>query len=123
MPIRREKLFFLESQMSEIRLIELTKNAEKLMRKSLEAKAGEQVLIVLDTESDILIATALASAARTLGAEPTITLMPRQEKMGVTSIGKQATNAADIVVGITKVSIAHSPAIHKALLKEKKISD
>ena len=112
---------FPQSQLSPLRAIEVARVADLLIRKSLAVKPGEQVLVVMDSESDLLISTALASAARVAGAEPTIAIMGRQPKMGSTKVIDEAVKGADVVIGVTKLSIAHSKTIHKALLTDKSI--
>ena len=107
--------------MNDIRMMDVLRNADTIMRKCLAAKEGEQVLIITDTEYPFVIVNALAAAARAVGAEPTITIMPRQEHSGATLVVQRAIEAADIVFTATTVSVVHSSAIHKALREEKRI--
>ena len=91
------------------------------------SKAGEEVLIAIDTESDQRMANTFAAAATKRGADFMIAMMPARGKDKATTIPKsmeEAMSGCDVFIPITKASGA--PAYNlkmKDLLREKKIRE
>lgn len=76
--------------------------AHEVMRKLIQPKPGEQVLIVADTESDADWVHAMASAASAYGAEPTILIMQptftEREDRRLSPVALKALEATDIYI-------------------------
>lgn len=101
--------------------------AEKIIGNLLAVKPGEEVLIAVDTESDIRMAQAFAAAAANHQADFLIAIMPARGKEQATTIPKSleaAMNGCDVFIPMTRASGA--PAYNlkmKALLRDKKIRE
>jgi len=87
----------------------------KILRTPLElnGKPGEKVLIVTDTRMEPILWESLATAANTLGMEPTVAIMtPRAtHALNPTSAICEAARdpGTDIVIYLTSTALAHSP--------------
>ena len=94
----------------DVRMIDLVKIMTKPL--SLNAKAGEKMLIITDTKIDPILWQALAAAANSMGIEPAIGLMlPRAHHAEdpVSSIRAAALDpATDLIVYLTSTAMAHS---------------
>ena len=101
--------------------------AEKIIGDLLAVKKGEEVLIAIDTESDMRMAQAFATAALNHGADFLIAMMPARGKENATTIPKSletAMSGCDVFIPMTRASGA--PAYNlkmKELLREKKIRE
>ena len=95
--------------MNDIRMIDVFRTADMLVRKAVAAKEGEQVLIITDSGFEFLIVNALAAAARSVGGEPTIAIMAKPEEATPTLVVQRAIEGADIVFTCSTRSIEHSP--------------
>ena len=101
--------------------------AEKIIGSQLAVKSGEEVLIVVDTESDMRMAQAFAAASKNHGADFMIAMMDARTKDKSTTIPKSlesAMSGCDVFIPMTRASGA--PAYNqkmKSLLKEKKIRE
>ena len=62
--------------MEDNRIIECIERADYLMGNLMGVKAGEEVLIVIDPQTDMRMANAIAGAVSRLGAEYGIYMMP-----------------------------------------------
>lgn len=62
--------------------LELAEAAYKLVKDVLKVVEGEEVVITVDTESDLRVAEATAQAAKVLGAKPLIALYPTPPSVG-----------------------------------------
>ena len=109
------------------KIIQAVEMAEKIIGDLLAVKAGEEVLIAVDTESDMRMAQAFAAASKNHGADFMIAMMPARGKDQSTTIPKsleEAMAGCDVFIPMTRASGA--PAYNmkmKALLKEKKIRE
>ena len=83
--------------------IKLAKAAKAVVEQSLAVKPNEQVLIAADDDSDFAIVQALTSAARAVGADPTVVIMPRRVLAGApaTKIMAQALMGAYVIISPT----------------------
>ncbi len=101
--------------------------ADKIIGNLLAVQKGEEVLIAVDTESDMRMAQAFAAAAQNYGADFMIAIMPARGKDQATTIPKsleEAMSGCDVFIPMTRASGA--PAYNlkmKALLREKKIRE
>ena len=101
--------------------------AEKIIANQLAVKPGEEVLIAVDTESDMRMAQAFAAASKNHGADFMIAMMDARTKDKSTTIPKSlesAMSGCDVFIPMTRASGA--PAYNqkmKSLLKEKKIRE
>lgn len=101
--------------------------AEKIVGDFLAVKPGEEVLIAVDTESDMRMAQAFATASANHGADFLIAMMPARGKSEATTIPmslEKAMLGCDVFIPMTRASGA--PAYNwqmKKLLKEKKIRE
>lgn len=104
--------------MSDNRIIEAIERADYLVSTCLGVKPGEEVLIVIDPQTDMRLANALAAAALKCGAEYNITMMPIRGQDKATIFPKtleKAMEACDVFIGMTTASGA---AIYNNRLKE-----
>ncbi len=97
------------------RLIDLAQTADHIIGKLLALQKYEELLLVVDTESNLEMAYALASAAARIGSEYSISMMPsrrgRPDKSNLlpnTVAG--AFHGADVAIGLTRASFAPSLA-------------
>ena len=109
-------------------LIDLAKTSNLIIRKLLAVKPNEEVLLISDTETDSAMVYALASAARSLGCEYSISVMP--SRRGQPELSNQLPRAvekafegADVVIGLTRTSFAPSlaPIQLQLVFKEKRL--
>lgn len=104
--------------MEDNRIIECVERADYLLSNLMGVKAGEEVLIAIDPQTDMRMANALAAAALRCGAEYNITIMPIRGKEKATIFPKTlelAMEACDVFIGMTTASGA---AIYNNRLKE-----
>ncbi len=109
------------------KIIQATSIANKIIGDLLAVKPGEEVLIAVDTESDMRMAQAFASATQNCGGDFLIAMMPARDKDQATTIPKsleEAMSGCDVFIPMTRASGA--PAYNlkmKELLREKKIRE
>ena len=76
--------------------------AQKIIGNYLAVKAGEEVLIVIDPETDMTMPQALASASLSCGAEYTIAMMPSRlsghKSTTTTNVIAEAMKGADVYI-------------------------
>ena len=109
------------------KIIDANKIANRLVGNYLGVKPDEEVLIVVDPETDMTMPLAIASAVQECGAEYTLAIMPtrRTEKATTcTNVIGKGMEAADVYISMTHSSGA---AVYdkrlKALLDAKKIRE
>lgn len=95
--------------------IRMQNGAKKLVEVNAGLKKHERALIVCDTEN-IDIATSLAYAVKSMGAEFTIAIMEPRKDHGAepTEAISKAMLGVDVVFAPTKFSLSHSKAREKA---------
>jgi len=109
------------------KIIQAGEIADKIIGNLLSVQAGEEVLIAIDTESDMRMAQAFAIASKKRGADFLIAMMPARGKEEGTTIPKSLEAAMDgcnVFIPMTKASGA--PAYNlkmKDLLRKKKIRE
>jgi len=89
------------------RVIDAIKAAEAVCRKHLNVQPGEEVVIVVDQDTDLEMAYALAGVVQSVGAEYTIAMMPTRadrEANVLTRFIDKGLEAADVLIGLTKSS-------------------
>ncbi len=104
--------------MEDNRIIECVERADYILSNLMAVKEGEEVLIVIDPQTDMRMANACAAAALKCGAEYCITMMPIRGKDKATIFPKtleKAMEACDVFIGMTTSSGA---AIYNNRLKE-----
>lgn len=104
--------------MEDNRIIECMERADYLIGTCMNVKAGEEVLIAIDPQTDMRMANAIAAAALKRGAEYNISMMPIRGKDKATIFPKTlelAMEACDVFIGMTTASGA---AIYNNRLKE-----
>lgn len=104
--------------MEDNRIIECIERADYILGNLMAVKPGEEVLIVIDPETDMRMANAMAGAALKCGAEYGIYMMPVRGKDKATIFPKSlelGMDACDVFVGMTTASGA---AIYNNHLKE-----
>jgi leucyl aminopeptidase (aminopeptidase T) len=94
---------------------QLGKSAMIALRDCMGAKAGETVLVVTD-DAKIEIGRAIYEAAKELGCEPLMLLMPPGHRNGQEPPGivAEAMKHADVVLCPTSKSLSHTNARHDA---------
>lgn len=101
------------------RIVDAMPMARKLINSCMGVQAGEEVFIVVDTESDMTMPRALAGAVLECGAEFTIAMMPsrtmEEASTSMTKVIKKGMESADVFIGMTRSSGA---AIYDSKLKE-----
>ncbi|MBI2908214.1 MAG: aminopeptidase [Chloroflexi bacterium] len=91
--------------------------ANEVMRKMIQPRHGEQVLIVADTESEADWVHAMASAANAYGAEPTILIMQptftEGEDKRLSKVALKALEAADVYIPMAATTFCtiHDPKV------------
>lgn len=109
------------------KMIQVSVIAEKIIGDLLAVKKGEEVLIVVDTESDMRMAQAFAGASQNHGADFLIAMMPARGKSESTTIPKSLEAAmvgCDVFIPMTRASGAPAYNLRmKELLREKKIRE
>jgi leucyl aminopeptidase (aminopeptidase T) len=109
------------------KMINAMSTANKIIKELLAVKPEEEVLICIDSESDMRMANAFAAATTEVGAEYTIAMMPTRTKDKSTTVSKtlqKAMEGCDVFIPMTRSSGA--PAYHpkmKQLLLDKKIRE
>ena len=82
--------------------------AQKIIGNYLAVKAGEEVLIVIDPETDMTMPQALASVSLSCGAEYTIAMMPSRlsghKSTTTTNVIAEAMKGADVYISMTRSS-------------------
>ena len=79
--------------------------AELIVRELLAVRPGEQVALVLDPESEMEMAWALAQAVEAVDAEYTFLTIPAREtnrKNELTPVVERGLEAADVLIGLTR---------------------
>jgi len=104
--------------MTQNRVIDAVKTAELIVRKLLGIKAGEEVVLIADTETDMEMVQALAGIIQAVGAEYTIAIMPTrplEQSHKMTQFIDKGLESANVVIGMTKASGAscYSPVISR----------
>ena len=97
------------------KLIEMVKYARIPLQ--VNARAGDQVLIITDTNVDPLVWQALAAAAYELEMHPTVALSPPPpyHHANPTPPAARAMEDADLTLCVTSRAVIHSPALHAAM--------
>ena len=104
--------------MEDNRIIECIERADYILGNLMAVKPGEEVLIVIDPQTDMRMANAMAGAALKCGAEYMICMMPVRGKDKATIFPKtleMAMEKCDVFIGMTTSSGA---AIYTNRLKE-----
>lgn len=89
------------------RIIDALPIANKIVRKGLALKPEEALLIVIDTETNMIMPQALASVAQDIGADFTIAMMPSRNYDNAHMIPEsinRAMEGADVYIGLTRAS-------------------
>ena len=108
------------------RIIDLSKTAHLIIHKLLAVKPDEEVLLIADTETNMEMAYSLASAAKSIGCEYTIAVMPSRTGQphllnAIPRSVEKAFEGADVAIGLTRTSFGPSLApIQSKLVFEKK---
>ena len=113
--------------MEDNRIIECTERANYILSNLMAVKPGEEVLIVIDPQTDMRMANAMAAAALNCGAEYGIYMMPIRGKDKATIFPKSlelGMDACDVFVGMTTASGAAIYNNHlKELINQKKLRE
>ena len=113
--------------MADNRIIECMERAQYILGNLMAVKPGEEVLIVVDPQTDDRMTQAMASAANALGAEWGVYMMPIRGKDKATIFPKSlelGMDACDVFVGMTTASGAAIYNNHlKELINEKKLRE
>ena len=107
------------------KVIDAIKTADMIVRELLAIRAGEEVVLVADPETDMEMVQALCGISQAVGAECTIAVMPSrpvEESLKMTKFIDRGLEAADVMIGMTKASGAAcwSPKVSR-LRKEKQL--
>ncbi len=107
-----------------IKMINAITSAEAIVKKHLQIKEGEEVVIVVDPATDMEIAYALAGVIQSVGAEYTISIMPsrgNKDAAVMTKFIDRGLEAVDVLIGITASSGApcYSAVAQKLYYEEK----
>ena len=99
--------------------------AELIVRELLAVRRGEEVAIVLDPESEMEMAWALASATERAGAQYTLLTIPSRptdRKNQLTAVVERGLEGADVLIGLTRSGGAptYASAV-KALYRAKRL--
>ena len=113
--------------MSDNRIIECMERAQYLLGNLMAVKPGEEVLIVVDPQTDERMTQAMAAAALNCGAEYGVYMMPIRGKDKATIFPKSlelGMDACDVFVGMTTASGAAIYNNHlKELINQKKLRE
>ena len=93
--------------MSNSKIIDAIKSAEFVVHKLLAVKAGEEVVIVGDPDTDIEMMQALAGVIQGVGAEYNLVIMPNrppESSLTMTRFIEKGLEEADVFLGLTKSS-------------------
>ncbi len=103
----------------------LQRSAELVVRQLLAVRAGEQVALVCDGESEMRIVAALTDVVESLGAEFTILQQPSRDtsrKNELTPVIERGLEAADCLIGLTRSGGAPTYAkVVKRLLDDEQL--
>ncbi len=101
--------------MFSLRITELLPIANRIMEWSLAVKEGEQVLILVDIETDPLLIESLCAATRIARAEPTVVTIRPTKVAGEDPgpIAVRAMEAADVVISPAWPALGHSNSVRK----------
>ncbi len=107
----------IESGVRRGRLEGLTKIAYKVLAHNMNVKAGEELAIVADSEVSPLIVDGFVAAAKIIGAEEIVVMIPLQKVHGeeLTPPVAAAMKAASAIVAPVSRSITHTVALAEAL--------
>lgn len=97
------------------RSVDLVSTAHRLVNRHLAIQPHEQVLIVVDTASQLEMAYALAGQAQAVGAEWNITMMPARDvhnAIHMTKFINTGLEAVDVIIGLTRASGAPCYSVH-----------
>jgi leucyl aminopeptidase (aminopeptidase T) len=96
-----------------MKMVHFADVSRKIVEEVARARAGENVLILTDTEVSERIPTSLASAAHAAGAVPTILVMMPCEYPGapLPPPVEQAVRGSEVVLMATSKSLAHAAVI------------
>ena len=86
------------------RSIDVSRNADLIIRRLLAVKPDEQVAIICDPHTEMSMAYALAGVVESVGGEYTILMMPTRHtdrKNELTRIIEKGLSAADCMIGLT----------------------
>jgi leucyl aminopeptidase (aminopeptidase T) len=107
------------------RTIDVNRSADLIIRRLLAVQPGEQVALVCDPHTEMMMVYALAGVIETVGGEYTIMMMPTRgtdRKNDLTPIIENGLTAADCLIGLTGASGAPTYAASvKALYDAKKL--
>src|SRR3972149_1193203 len=83
----------------------------------LNGKAGEEVFILTDSAVDPRVGEALAQAARELGMEPSLMVIPPRKAAGhePPRSASEAMKGADLIICATSTPMTHTDAVRAAL--------
>ncbi len=108
------------------RIIDLSQTAHLIIHKLLAVKPDEEVLLIADTETNMEMVYSLAAAAKSIGCEYTIAVMPSRTGQPhllnvIPRVVEKAFEGADVAIGLTRTSFGPSLApIQSELVFEKK---
>lgn len=109
------------------RIIDAYPIANKLLRDCLALKKSEELLVVIDTETDMTMAQALGGVATDIGSNFTIAMMLSRNETNAHQIPEtinRAMDGADVYIGMTRASGAGSYSTHLAeLVHNKKLRE
>lgn len=99
--------------MSDFETIDVLETAGKIVRQLLAVQAGERVLMIADTGTEMSMVEALAAAVRSVGAEYVIAVMPsvgvgKGTHTTLPGMLKRALEEADIAIGLNRTTGAPS---------------
>jgi len=97
------------------RLIDLSRTANLIIHKLLALKPQEQILLIADTETKMEMVYSLASAAKSIGCEYTIAIMPSRTGQPhllnvIPRAIEKAFEGTDVAIGLTRTSFGPSLA-------------
>ena len=108
------------------KIIDLSNTAHLIIHKLLAVKPDEEILLIADTETNMEMVYSLAAAAKSIGCEYTIAVMPsrtgqpHRSNVIPKAIAK-AFEGADVAIGLTRTSFGPSLApVQSELVFEKK---
>ena len=107
-------------------IIDLSQTADLIIHKLLAVKPEEELLLIADTATDMTMVYSLASAAKRVGCEYTIAVMPSRTGQPhllniIPRAVAKAFEGADVAIGLTRTSFGPSLApIQSELVFEKK---
>lgn len=101
-----------------VEMIQMLKGAKNAI-KCANAKPGENVLIITDTEIDFSVSVALDMAARDAGVDPVIAIMLPREGHGEDPPApvREAMFASDVILAATTKTLFYAPSAMEACKK------